>query len=83
MNQRIYLIERSYVVSWELMHTSEKPCKCGKGKLITKAYMDDWNRTKEEYVLDCEECQKKYVLKEVIKQACDGDTWTAIDYVER
>lgn len=45
-------------MSWELMNTDKQPCLCGRGSVIIKRYMDDWNRTKEEKYLECEDCRK-------------------------
>ncbi|WP_124065675.1 hypothetical protein [Clostridium sp. E02] len=46
-------------MSWELMNTIEKTCLCGKGHVIIKYFMDDWNRSREESYCDCEYCNKK------------------------
>lgn len=55
-------------MSWELMSSEESPCKCGKGKLITELYGDDWNRFETRYRLECPDCSEKYSVIEV----CDG-----------
>lgn len=47
-------------MSWEEMCTKKYPCKCGKGFYIETTYMDDWNRTRETYEIECEDCKKKY-----------------------
>lgn len=49
------------MMSWELMRTDKNPCPCGKGFIIEKHYMDDWNRTKEEHILKCKECMEEQI----------------------
>lgn len=47
-------------MSWEIDWEKEYPCPCGKGKYKVISKSDDWNRTKEEYVMFCKECKDKY-----------------------
>ena len=43
-------------MNWELMWEREEPCRCGKGKLLRRSEMDDWNRTRESSATLCEHC---------------------------
>ena len=63
-------------MSWEEMGTRSIPCPCGKGKIIRTDYMDDWNRSEEEYSIDCPECKAKYkfVSRSYYKHAGDSGT---------
>jgi hypothetical protein len=47
---------------FEEMGSTIQPCPCGKGKITTTRFMDDWNRTREETKMDCSVCNKKYVF---------------------
>lgn len=47
-------------MGYDLMGTTEKACPCGKSITIESRYMDDWNRTKSEYEMVCENCRKEY-----------------------
>ncbi len=40
------------------------PCKCGFGTYTYISEMDDWSRTRVNYILDCKECIEKYVIDE-------------------
>lgn len=50
-------------MSWELMSDEKRICACGKGFVVERHYMDDWNRTREERFVECKYC-KEQQLKE-------------------
>ena len=49
-------------MSWEKIGSKKYPCKCGKDYYIETMYMDDWNRTRETYSIECNECRERYNL---------------------
>ncbi|ASS95983.1 hypothetical protein [Peribacillus simplex] len=51
-------------MSWEVMTSNDYPCKCGKGTYTYISEMDDWSRSREEYILNCDYCKEKYVFSE-------------------
>ena len=63
-------------MSWEEMWSRKYPCKCGKGFYKETSYMDDWNRTRETYIIECEECKEKYniTVKNAEHKPKHGDT---------
>jgi hypothetical protein len=52
-------------MSWDELNTIEVKCPCGKGKVIQKSYMDDWNRHKYEQLISCPDCEKVYQLEKL------------------
>ncbi|SEU28818.1 hypothetical protein SAMN05443270_4623 [Lacrimispora sphenoides] len=62
-------------MSWELISTNKRSCSCGKGFVIERHYMDDWNRTKEESCLKCKDCERKQIeehnKQKEMRNACD------------
>lgn len=62
-------------MSWELISTYKKKCLCGKGTVTVERYMDDWNRTKEDSCLECDDCERKQIeehnKQKEIRNACD------------
>jgi hypothetical protein len=47
-------------VSWEEMSKKDYPCPCGKGIYTDILEMNDFNRTREDHIMNCEECKKNY-----------------------
>ena len=53
-------------MSWEIENIKEISCLCGKGKIILKSESNDWNNTRKNVYIDCEDCNKRYdIVKEV------------------
>lgn len=50
-------------MSYEFMRKYEKTCPCGKGKILVTVEMDDWNRTREDETILCEECRMRERIK--------------------
>ena len=46
------------------MTSNKYPCKCGKGTYTYISEMDDWSRSREKYILNCEDCKEEYVFVE-------------------
>jgi hypothetical protein len=44
----------------ETMSDKKYKCPCGKSTLRIIKTMDDWNRTDEFYIINCDECKKYY-----------------------
>jgi len=57
-------------MSWEQVSNIKKacPCECGTYSIITE--MDDWNRTRSNWEMNCARCAVEYVLFE--QQAYDS-----------
>lgn len=51
-------------MGYELVGTTENACPCGESLMLESWYMDDWNRTKNEYEMVCEDCRSKYIHQE-------------------
>lgn len=51
-------------MSWEEIHVEKLKCPCGKGTYTVRLLMDDWNRSEENWEMDCPICKKKYQLYE-------------------
>lgn len=47
-------------MSYEIDAINETKCPCGKGKIKLIFKSNDWNKTKEDVIIDCEECIKNY-----------------------
>ena len=75
-------------MSWEEMSSKQVgPCPCGNGHIVCTVRMDDWNRSKVDYRLECGTCSKKYrVVHEVMGRCHPGHEWVLaflapIDYL--
>ena len=55
-------------MSWEDMGEYEMPCPCGKGKVIVKSEMDDWNRFRSYETILCDKCKEKYNLERKLEK---------------
>lgn len=51
-------------MSWDRT-TTERPCPCGKGKIVITDASDDWGRSEHDETLECVECEQKYVYAQV------------------
>lgn len=49
-------------MSYEIDKIKTIDCLCGKGKIKQVFKSNDWNQTKEEITIECEECQKNYII---------------------
>jgi len=51
-------------MGWEKMNEHECKCPCGKGRIYTESYSDDWNRyeTRGPYI-ECDECKNRYHIE--------------------
>ncbi len=54
---------------------SEKPCFCGKGKLVEINRSDDWNRHEHREHLECPECAAAYERRFVRFKDGDFPIW--------
>ena len=51
-------------MSWEKFPPEIKHCWCGNSTITYMMEMDDWNRTRTSRVINCQECQEKYLSEE-------------------
>lgn len=49
-------------MSYELDSSRYTECPCGKGRIVVETYSNDWNQSETKYYIDCDDCQKIYVL---------------------
>ena len=66
-------------MSWEEDGVYEEACPCGKGKIITRYYSDDWNRTESINEIVCDYCREHYTF---IEYQHKYETRTALVTVE-
>ncbi len=45
------------------MSKDVKPCPCGKGTYTIISEMDDWNRTRDSWEMNCADCKREYLLQ--------------------
>lgn len=50
-------------MSYELENTREVPCKCGAGTIVETEWSNDWNQSKYNINLNCDECTKHYHIQ--------------------
>ena len=49
-------------MSYEIDGIKEISCPCGRGKIKQVSKSNDWNQSKIEVTIDCEECIKNYEI---------------------
>jgi len=49
-------------MNWELSRASKHKCPCGQGTYTVRTFLDDWNRSEEQWDMDCLKCRRKYDL---------------------
>jgi len=49
-------------MNWELSRASRHKCPCGQGTYTVRTFVDDWNRSEEQWDMDCLKCRRKYDL---------------------
>ena len=49
-------------MSWEEMSRDRNPCPCGQGTYSIINEMDDWNRSRSRWQMDCPKCKTEYQL---------------------
>jgi hypothetical protein len=49
-------------MSWELSSAMKHKCPCGQGTYTVRTFMEDWNRSEEQWDMDCPKCKRKYYL---------------------
>jgi|GEM_PF-2905425 len=49
-------------MNWELSRASKHKCPCGQGTYTVRKFVDDWNRSEEQWDMDCLKCRRKYHL---------------------
>ena len=53
---------RAIDMNWELSGASKHKCPCGQGTYTIRIFLDDWNRSEEQWDMDCIKCRRKYDL---------------------
>lgn len=54
-------------MSYEVCNSEKISCPCGRGKISKVLKTNDWGRTKEDIIIECEQCRKKYKIETSIK----------------
>ena len=49
-------------MSYEVDKIKEIECPCGKGKIKLTSESNDWNQTRENIEILCDECKEKYEI---------------------
>ena len=49
-------------MSWELSGAREHKCPCGQGTYTVRTFTDDWNKSEEQWDMDCPKCKRRYFL---------------------
>jgi hypothetical protein len=52
-------------MAWDKMDTETFPCPCGSSTYTVTQLMDDWNRSDEEWSMQCPRCKDVYCLKTI------------------
>ena len=48
-------------MSWESVAEIDRPCPCGRGTYTAITEVDDWNRSRSDWRMNCSRCREDYI----------------------